>query len=179
MRSALIMPRSAYGRELRDTVGLACSEERVTAVISKMELGRNENAGGTLVRLRKVCGVALLAALAGCTGRPDGIEPIRPFNAQLSKGEWFEIMRLDHSFERGLTNVTATYTLRDDGSDGGAQHWAVLASLIATCKLNDFDPYAYLADVLAKLVGRHPMSRIEELLPFAYVKPNGQQRAAA
>jgi transposase len=65
------------------------------------------------------------------------------------------------------------------GSDGGAQHWAVLASLIATCKLVDVDPYAYLADVLAKLVARHPMSRIDELLPFAYVTPNGQQRAAA
>ena len=65
------------------------------------------------------------------------------------------------------------------GSDGGAQHWAVLASLIATCKLNDVDPYAYLADVLAKLVARHPMSRIDELLPFAYLKPNDQQRAAA
>jgi len=65
------------------------------------------------------------------------------------------------------------------GSDGGAQHWAVLASLIAPCKLNHLDPYAYLADVLGKLVARHPMSRIDELLPFAYVKPNGQQRAAA
>jgi len=65
------------------------------------------------------------------------------------------------------------------GSDGGAQHWAVLASLIASCKLNDVDPYAYLADILAKLVARHPMSRIDELLPFAYVKPNLQQRAAA
>jgi transposase len=65
------------------------------------------------------------------------------------------------------------------GSDGGAQHWAVLASLIATCKLLDVDPYAYLADVLAKLLARHPMSRIDELLPFAYVTPNGHQRDAA
>jgi hypothetical protein len=64
------------------------------------------------------------------------------------------------------------------GSDGGAQHWAVLASLIATCKLNDVDPYAYLAEVLAKvlakLVARHPMSRIDELLPFASVKPTAR-----
>jgi transposase len=65
------------------------------------------------------------------------------------------------------------------GSDGGGQHWAVLASLIATCKINDVDPNAYLADVLAKLVARHPMSRINELLPFAYVKPKAQQLAAA
>lgn len=65
------------------------------------------------------------------------------------------------------------------GSDGGGQHWAVLASLIATCKINDVDPNAYLADVLEKIVARHPMSRIDELLPFAYVKPKAEQLAAA
>jgi transposase len=57
------------------------------------------------------------------------------------------------------------------GSDGGADHWAILASLIETCKMNGIDPYAYLADVLSRIVNRHPMSRIDELLPFAYVTP--------
>ena len=47
-----------------------------------------------------------------------GVVPIRPFAIDKYLGEWFEIARLDHSFERGLTNVTATYTLRDDGSVG-------------------------------------------------------------
>lgn len=56
--------------------------------------------------------------VSGCTGIPDGVEPVRPFDIQRYKGEWFEIMRLDHSFERGLTNVTATYTVRNDGSVG-------------------------------------------------------------
>ena len=60
----------------------------------------------------------LTALVSGCTGIPQGVEPVRPFDVQRYKGEWFEIMRLDHSFERGLTNVTATYTLRDDGSVG-------------------------------------------------------------
>ena len=55
------------------------------------------------------------------------------------------------------------------GSDGGGEHWAVIASLIETCKMNDVDPQAYLRDVLSKIVARHPMSRIDELLPFAYV----------
>ena len=59
-------------------------------------------------------GLAML--LAACTGVPQGIEPVRPFDLQRYKGEWFEIMRLDHSFERGLTNVTATYTPAADGS---------------------------------------------------------------
>ncbi|MGA8616656.1 MAG: IS66 family transposase [Xanthobacteraceae bacterium] len=54
------------------------------------------------------------------------------------------------------------------GSDGGAEHWAVIASLIETCKLNTIDPYAYLADVISKIVNRHPNSRLNELLPWAY-----------
>jgi len=62
--------------------------------------------------------VLLTAIVSGCAGIPQGVEPVRPFDGQRYKGEWFEIMRLDHSFERGLTNVTATYTLRDDGSVG-------------------------------------------------------------
>jgi transposase len=54
------------------------------------------------------------------------------------------------------------------GSDGGGVHWAVIASLIETCKLNSGDPYAYLADVISKIVNGHPNSRIDELLPWAY-----------
>jgi transposase len=64
------------------------------------------------------------------------------------------------------------------GSDGGGEHWAVVASLIETCKLNDIDPQAYLRDVLTKIVARHPMSRIDELLPFAY-RPAQAENAVA
>ena len=53
------------------------------------------------------------------------------------------------------------------GSDGGGQHWAILASLIETCKLNNVDPQAWLADVFGRLVAGHPISRIDELLPWA------------
>jgi hypothetical protein len=38
------------------------------------------------------------------------------------------------------------------GSDGGAESWAVLASLIQTAKLNDVEPFAYLRDVLQRIV---------------------------
>ncbi len=58
----------------------------------------------------------MLIGLSGCAGKPDGIDPIRSFEINRYAGEWFEIMRLDHRFERGLTNVTATYTLLPDGS---------------------------------------------------------------
>ncbi|CAH1659603.1 MULTISPECIES: IS66 family transposase [unclassified Chelatococcus] len=55
------------------------------------------------------------------------------------------------------------------GSDGGAEHWAVVASLIETCKLNDVEPLRYIADVLARIVNGHPNSQIDDLLPWAYI----------
>jgi hypothetical protein len=56
------------------------------------------------------------------------------------------------------------------GSDGGAEHWATIASLIETCKLNDVDPLGYLTDVLTRIVNGHPNSDIDQLLPWAYRK---------
>ena len=54
------------------------------------------------------------------------------------------------------------------GSDGGADHWAILASLIETAKLNDIDPQAYLTDVITRIVGGHPQSQLDQLLPWNY-----------
>jgi len=53
--------------------------------------------------------------LIGCTGVPDGLEPVEGFETDRYLGIWYEIARLDHSFERGLEDVSATYTLREDG----------------------------------------------------------------
>jgi transposase len=55
------------------------------------------------------------------------------------------------------------------GSDGGAEHWATIASLIESCKLNSVEPHAYLADVIVRIVAGHPQSQIDDLLPWAYV----------
>jgi transposase len=57
------------------------------------------------------------------------------------------------------------------GSDGGGEHWAILASLIETCKLNGIDPQGYLTDVITRIVQGHPNSRLHELLPWAYAAP--------
>jgi transposase len=57
------------------------------------------------------------------------------------------------------------------GSDGGGEHWAAIASLVETCKLNAVDPQAYLADVIARIVAGHPQSKLDELLPWAYAPP--------
>lgn len=54
------------------------------------------------------------------------------------------------------------------GSDGGAEHWAVIASLIETCKLIGVEPQAYLTDIITRIVNHHPNSKIDELLPWAY-----------
>ena len=56
------------------------------------------------------------------------------------------------------------------GSDGGAEHWATVASLIETCKLNDIYPLAYLTDALTRIVNGHPNRDIDQLLPWAYRK---------
>jgi len=53
--------------------------------------------------------------LAGCLGMPDKVSPVTGFELQKYLGKWYEIARLDHSFERGLTRVSAEYSLRDDG----------------------------------------------------------------
>ena len=61
------------------------------------------------------------------------------------------------------------------GSDGGAQRWAIVASLLATAKLNFVEPFAYLRDVLECLSDGHPMSQLDDLLPWNWI----QLKAAA
>lgn len=52
---------------------------------------------------------------SGCTGIPDGVQAVTGFELDRYLGTWYEVARLDHSFERGMSNVTATYSMRDDG----------------------------------------------------------------
>ncbi len=53
--------------------------------------------------------------LSGCMGIPRLVSPVREFELDNYLGTWYEIARLDHSFERGLSQVTAVYSMRDDG----------------------------------------------------------------
>ena len=65
---------------------------------------------------RKLFVLYLLSLLlAGCTGIPEGVRPVTGFQLDRYLGTWYEIARLDHSFERGLTDVSATYSRRADG----------------------------------------------------------------
>ena len=52
------------------------------------------------------------------------------------------------------------------GSDGGAKRWAIVASLVETAKLNGVEPYAWLRDSLTRMADGHPVSRLDELLPW-------------
>ena len=54
-------------------------------------------------------------ALGGCTGVPEGLQPVTGFEPDRYLGKWYEIARMDHSFERGLSNVSATYFRKPDG----------------------------------------------------------------
>jgi len=70
--------------------------------------------------------------LGGYTTRvPEGLQPVTGFDVSRYMGKWYEIARLDHSFERGLQNVTAEYTAGPDGKilvlnrgyDAATRHW--------------------------------------------------------
>ncbi len=63
-------------------------------------------------RIVILLGCALLTA---CLGKPEGVTPVATLDQQRYLGTWYEVARLDHSFERGLSNVTADYSVRDDG----------------------------------------------------------------
>src|SRR5450631_1213142 len=57
----------------------------------------------------------LTMLLTGCVGIPENVKPVQNFKPERYLGTWYEIARLDHRFERGLSRVTANYSLRDDG----------------------------------------------------------------
>ena len=64
--------------------------------------------------LRGLLAAAVLL-LGGCLGMPDQVEPVSNFELERYLGKWYEVARLDHSFERGLSRVTAEYSRREDG----------------------------------------------------------------
>ena len=65
--------------------------------------------------MRACCLLLISVSIYGCTGLPEGVQPVDNFDLQRYLGTWYEIARLDHSFERGLSDISANYSLRDDG----------------------------------------------------------------
>lgn len=67
--------------------------------------------------MKRIMGVWVLLTLlaVGCVTLPEGVTPVDRFVVERYLGKWYEIARLDHPFERGLTSITAEYSLRPDG----------------------------------------------------------------
>lgn len=65
--------------------------------------------------MKKVLVLLYTLILAGCLGMPANVAPVDEFELDRYLGTWYEIARLDHSFERGLDQITANYSVRDDG----------------------------------------------------------------
>ena len=65
--------------------------------------------------MRRLFLILCVALLTGCVAVPDGIQPVSGFQPERYLGTWYEIARLDHGFERGMSRVTAEYRRRDDG----------------------------------------------------------------
>ena len=60
------------------------------------------------------------------------------------------------------------------GHDEGAEAWARIASLIGTCRMNGVEPYGYIKAVLEAIAAGHPARRIDDLLPWAFAKPDAK-----
>ncbi len=59
--------------------------------------------------------ILVATTVLGCTSVPKGLEPVSGFDGDRYMGKWYEIARLDHSFERNLSNVSAMYTAKENG----------------------------------------------------------------
>jgi len=67
-----------------------------------------------LMLMQKILILFVLLA-TGCVSIPDNITPVTSFQIERYLGKWYEIARLDHRFERGLTQISAEYSMRQDG----------------------------------------------------------------
>ncbi|MEI6261314.1 MAG: lipocalin family protein [Deltaproteobacteria bacterium] len=65
--------------------------------------------------MKNLFGVVAALFLSGCLGMPKSVTPVNDFELDKYLGKWYEIARLDHSFEEGMEQVTAEYSLREDG----------------------------------------------------------------
>jgi apolipoprotein D and lipocalin family protein len=113
--------------------------------------------GCFLIRSRFLLVLLIFLPLSSVAKMPEGASVVTGFSLERYLGTWYEIARLDHRFERGLTQVTATYSMRDDGgvrvlnrgynekkskwSDAGGKAYFVGESDIGRLKVSFFGPF--------------------------------------
>ena len=149
-------------------------------VLFDIERGINGVAADERLRIRKEQSAPLLAELETWlreqrSRMSRSASVAGPIDYMLKRWDWFARFIADGRI--CLTNNAAERALRGfalgrkswlfAGSDRGADRAAVIATLIMTAKLNDVDPQAWLADVLAR-IATHPAHRLDELLPWAW-----------
>ena len=78
-------------------------------------LQKNPRLHGIEPLMKRALTILACLTLSGCLGMPEKVQPVSNFQLNKYLGQWYEIARLDHSFERGLENVTAEYSMREDG----------------------------------------------------------------
>jgi len=89
--------------------------------------------------LKKLLLMISALVLTGCLGMPNYVEPVKDFKLDRYLGKWYEIARLDHSFERGLTQVSAEYSLKPEEAEGKA--YFVNGENEAYLKVSFFGPF--------------------------------------
>ena len=114
--------------------------------------GHDDHAGCRLEE-NNGSGSALLATLAPDAATIEGVPAIMDLDRLSDMG------RMTRQLPSGASNWTFA------GSDRGGERAAAVYTLIETAKLNDIDPQAWLADVLAR-ISDHPAKRLDELLPW-------------
>ncbi len=106
--------KRASAGEVPDGLGI-CGINETNGRRRGQRLSRLSGRAEVLVLKNKDVVLCVLLVLPGCTGHPEGVQPVSGFELARYLGIWHEIARLDHAFERGLTDVTAHYSRRDDG----------------------------------------------------------------
>ena len=170
---------------------IALEAVRRIDVLFEIERGINGVAAAERMRIRKEQSAPLLEALEAWLREQRGrlsrsASVAEPIDYMLKR--WDRFARFIDDGRICLTNNAAERALRGfalgrkswlfAGSDRGAERAAIMATLIMTAKLNDVDPQAWLADVLAR-INDHAVHKLDELLPWNWRKPvPGRAKAA-
>ena len=155
---------------VRQIAGLYAVEARVRGQSPALRLAARQACSEPIVKALKAW---LEAQLPHLPGRGKLAEAMR-----YALARWTALSRFLHDGRIELDTNPVERAIRPvalgrknhlfAGSDGGGARWAVVCSLVETCKLNGVEPYAYLRDVLTRMVDGHLVNRLDELLPWVW-----------
>jgi hypothetical protein len=186
-----IVASARRGRNAAAISPIALEAVRRIDALFDIERGINGHSAEERMRVRREQSAPLLAVLEAWLreqrARLSNASAVaKPIDYMLKR--WDRFARFIDDGRICLTNNAAERALRGfalgrkswlfAGSERGAERAAVMATLIMTAKLNDIDPQAWLADVLAR-INDHPIHRLDELLPWNWRKPMPSRAEAA